>query len=67
MKKQDTQIIHKMLQQGKTSTEISLILGILCLRRKWGRGRAITAVILSSLGLAITLELIGAFWLRGLF
>jgi endogenous inhibitor of DNA gyrase (YacG/DUF329 family) len=28
MKKQDTQIIHKMLQQGKTSTEISLTLGI---------------------------------------
>jgi hypothetical protein len=44
----------------------SLILGILCLRRKWGRGRAITALILSSLGLAITLELIGAFLLRGL-
>ena len=45
----------------------SLILGILCIRRKWGRGRAITAVILSSLGLFITLELIGAFLLRGLF
>ena len=45
----------------------SLILGILCLRRKWGRGRAITAVILSSLGLFTTLELIGAFLLRGLF
>ena len=45
----------------------SLILGILCLRRKWGRGRAVTALILSSLGLAITLELIGAFLLRGLF
>ena len=44
----------------------SLILGILCLRRKWGRGRAITALILSSLGLAITLELIGTFLLRGL-
>jgi hypothetical protein len=43
----------------------SLILGILCLRRKWGRGRAVTALILSSLGLAITLELIGAFCLRG--
>ena len=45
----------------------SLILGILCIRRKWGRGRAVTALILSSLGLAITLELIGAFLLRGLF
>lgn len=45
----------------------SLILGILCLRRKWGRGRAVTAVILSSLGLFTTLELIGAFLLRGLF
>ena len=45
----------------------SLVLGILCLRRKWGRGRAVTALILSSLGLATTLELIGAFLLRGLF
>ena len=45
----------------------SLILGILCIRRKWGRGRAVTAVILSSLGLFMTLELIGAFWLRGMF
>ena len=45
----------------------SLVLGILCLRRKWGRGRAVTAVILSSLGLFTTLELIGAFLLRGLF
>ena len=45
----------------------SLILGILCLRRKWGRGRAVTALILSSLGLFTTLELIGAFLLRGLF
>ena len=44
----------------------SLILGILCLRRKWGRGRAVTALILSSLGLAITLELIGTFLLQGL-
>ena len=45
----------------------SLTLGILCIRWKWGRGRAITAVILSSLGLFTTLELIGAFLLRGLF
>ena len=44
----------------------SLVLGILCIRRKWGRGRAVTALILSSLGLAITLELIGTFLLRGL-
>ena len=44
----------------------SLVLGILCIRRRWGRGRAITAVILSSLGLFTTLELIGAFCLRGL-
>ncbi len=45
----------------------SLVLGILCIRRKWGRGRAITAVILSSLGLFITFELVCAFLLRGLF
>ena len=44
----------------------SLILGILCIRKRWGRGRAVTALILSSLGLAVTLELIGAFLLRGL-
>ena len=45
----------------------ALTLGIICIRRRWGRGRAITAVILSSLGLFTTLELIGAFLLRGLF
>ena len=45
----------------------SVVMSVICLRRKWGRGRAITAVILSSSGLFITLELIGAFWLRGLF
>ena len=44
----------------------SLTLGILCIRRRWGRGRAVTAVILSSLGLLVTLELAGAFWLRRL-
>ena len=44
----------------------SLILGILCIRRKWGRGRAITAVILSSFGLFITFELVWAFLIRGL-
>lgn len=45
----------------------SLVLGIICIRKRWGRGRAIAAVILSSLGLFITLELVGALWLRGLF
>ncbi len=45
----------------------SVVMSVIRLRRKWGRGRAITAVILSSLGLFITLELIGAFLLRGLF
>jgi hypothetical protein len=44
----------------------SLVLGILCIRKRWGRGRAITAVILSAFGLFITFELVGAFWLRGL-
>ena len=44
----------------------SVVMSAICLRRKWGRGRAITALILSSLGLAITLELIGTFLLRGL-
>ena len=45
----------------------SVVMSVICLRRTWGRGRAITALILSSLGLFITLELIGAFLLRGLF
>ena len=45
----------------------SLILGILSIRKKWGKARGILAVIFSSMGLAITLELIGAFLLRGLF
>ena len=44
----------------------SVGMSVICLRRKWGRGRAVTAVILSSLGLFTTLELIGAFLLRGL-
>jgi len=44
----------------------SVVMSVICLRRKWGRGRAIAALILSSLGLAITLELIGTFLLRGL-
>ena len=44
----------------------SVVMSVICLRRKWGRGRAVTALILSSLGLAITLELIGTFLLQGL-
>ena len=44
----------------------SLTLGIICIRKRWGRGRAITAVILSSFGLFIAFELVWAFWLRGL-
>ena len=44
----------------------SLTLGILCIRRRWGRGRAITAVILSSFGLFIAFELVWAFLIRGL-
>ena len=45
----------------------SVVMSMICLRRKWGRGRAITALILSSLGLLITLEWIGSFLLRGVF
>ena len=45
----------------------SVVISMICLRRKWGRGRAITALILSSLGLLITLEWIGSFLLRGVF
>ena len=45
----------------------SVVMSIVCIRRKWGRGRAITALILSSLGLLVTLELVGAFLLRGVF
>lgn len=45
----------------------SLTLGILCIRRRWGRGRAIAAVILSSFGLFIAFELVWAFLIRGLF
>ena len=44
----------------------ALTLGIICIRRRWGRGRAITAVILSSFGLFITFELVWAFLIRGL-
>ena len=45
----------------------SLTLGIICICRKWGRGRAIVAVILSALGLLTILELACAFLLRGVF
>ena len=45
----------------------SLTLGILCIRKRWGRGRAIAAVILSSFGLFIAFELVWAFLIRGLF
>lgn len=38
----------------------SLILGILSIRKKWGRARGILAVIFSSLGLALTVEVVGA-------
>ena len=44
----------------------SLTLGIICIRRRWGRGRAIAAVILSSFGLFIAFELVWAFLIRGL-
>ena len=45
----------------------ALTLGIICIRKRWGRGRAITAVILSSFGLFITFELVWAFLIRGVF
>ena len=45
----------------------SLTLGILCIRKRWGRGRAIVAVILSALGLLTILEVACAFLLRGIF
>lgn len=44
----------------------SLTLGILCIRKRWGRGRAIVAVVLSSLGLLTILEVTCAFLLRGM-
>ena len=44
----------------------SVVMSVICLRRKWGRGRAITAVILSSFGLFITFELVWTFLIRGL-
>lgn len=45
----------------------ALTLGIICIRKRWGRGRAITAMILSSFGLFIAFELVWAFLIRGLF
>ena len=45
----------------------SVVMSMICLRRKWGRGRAVTALILSTLGLLMTLELVGTFLLRGVF
>ena len=44
----------------------SLILGILSIRKGWGRKRGIAAVALSSFGLLMTLTVVGAFCLRGL-
>ena len=44
----------------------SLTLGILCIRKRWGHGRAIVAVVLSSLGLLTILEVTCAFLLRGM-
>lgn len=45
----------------------ALTLGMICIRKRWGRGRAITALILSSFGLFITFELVWAFLIRGVF
>ena len=45
---------------------VSLTLGILSIRRRWGKARGIIAVILSSLGFAITLELVWSLLLKGL-
>ena len=44
----------------------SLVLGILSIRRGWGRKRGIAAVVISSLGLLTTIEVVGAFLVRGL-
>ena len=43
----------------------SLTLSIVCITKKWGLGRSITAAVLSSVGLLITLVMIGSFWRRG--
>ena len=44
----------------------SLTLGILSIRRGWGKKRGIAAVVISSLGLLTTVEVVGAFLVRGL-
>ena len=44
----------------------SLILGILSIRRNWGKKRGIAAVAFSSLGLLVTVEVVGVLVLRGL-
>ena len=44
----------------------SLVLGILSIRRGWGKKRGIAAVVISSLGLLTTVEVVGAFLVRGL-
>lgn len=45
----------------------SLIPGIFCIRKGWSRKRGIAAVILSGIGLAVTLVAVGSFWLRGMW
>ncbi len=44
----------------------SLVLGILSVRKDWGRRRGMAAVILSSIGLALTVVVYGSFGIRGL-
>lgn len=44
----------------------SLVLGILSVRKDWGRRRGMAAVILSSVGLALTVVVYGTFGIRGL-
>ena len=44
----------------------SLFLGILSIRKDWGRRRGMAAVILSAIGLTLTVVVVSAFWLRGL-
>ena len=44
----------------------SLVLGILSVRKDWGRRRGMAAVILSSIGLALTAVVYGTFGIRGL-
>ena len=44
----------------------SLFLGILSIRKDWGRRRGMAAVILSAIGLTLTVVVVSAFRLRGL-